>query len=261
MTGLIAAEWLKLHSTRAARITAAVLVTAIAGCAALAWYVASMYDRLSPADKPHLSVSPLEELTLSVSQIGFAVLGVLAITSEYRTGLVRTTFTVAPARRRVLAAKALVLAAAGLATGIAVSLATHGICAAIIGDRPIRFYDTPADVPLLLAAGPSVLVFALLGLGLGVVLRSSAGAIATMVLLWYALPIVALNLPAPWSSRIGALALTRLDSQLAGVDLAAKYGGTMPEALLSPWGAAAVLAAYAAAGLAPAFLRIRRDTG
>ena len=261
MTGLLSAEWLKLHSTRATRIAAAVIATAIAGCAALAWYVAAMYDRLSPEDKTHLSVSPLEELTLSVNQICFAVLGVLAVTAEYRTGLVRTTFTVAPRRRAVLAAKAAVLGGAGMATGIAVSLATHGICAAIIGDRPIRFYDTPADIPLLLAAGPSVLVFALLGLGLGVALRSSAGAIATVVLLWYALPIVALNLPEPWNDRVGALALTRLDSQLAGVDLAAKYGGTMPEALLSPWGAAAVLAAYAALALAPAFRWIRRDTG
>ncbi|GIG71151.1 ABC transporter permease [Phytomonospora endophytica] len=261
MTGLISAEWLKLHSVRSTRIVAAVIAASIAGGAALTWYVASMWDKMSPADREHLSISSVEELTLSVNQLCFAVLGILAMTGEYRTGLIRSTFAATPARGKVLAAKAIVLGVCALVVGTATSLLTYAVCDAIIGERPIRFYDQPVDLTALLTAGPSTLMFALIGLGLGTALRSSAGAIAAVVALWYVLPIVAMNLPSPWDNRIGAVLLTRLDPQLAGVDLAAKYGADgMPGLLLSPAGAAAVMAAYTLAALIPATLSLRRDT-
>ncbi|MEV0644998.1 hypothetical protein AB0I28_07010 [Phytomonospora sp. NPDC050363] len=259
MTGLIAAEWLKFHSVRATRIVACVIPASIAGGAALTWYVADTWDKMAPADRDQVSIASVEEITLSVSQLCFAILGVLAMTAEYKTGLIRSTFTAVPSRRLVLAAKAIVLAATALVVGTATSVLTYLVCDAVIGERPIPYYDQPAEPAALLTAGPSTLVFAMIGLGLGTLMRSAAGAITAIVGLWYVLPIVALNLPVPWDSRVGSVLLTRLDAQLAGVDLVAKYGEGMPAALLSPLAAAIAMAAYIAAALIPATLTIRRD--
>lgn len=261
MRGLIAAEWLKLHSVRSTKIVGAVIAASLAVGAALTWYVASTWDKMPAPDRDRVSIASVEELTLSVNQLCFAILGILAMTTEYRTGLIRTTFTATPARTKVLAAKAVVLGATALVIGTVTSLVTYAVCDSIIGDRPIRFYDQPVDLAALLTAGPSTLMFALIGLGLGTALRSAAGSISAVVALWYVLPIVALNLPKPWDSRVGSVLLTRLDPQLAGVDLAAKYtNADMPALLLSPPAAAATMAAYIAAALIPAVLALRRDT-
>ncbi|HEY1178499.1 MAG TPA: hypothetical protein VGF17_20270 [Phytomonospora sp.] len=260
MTGLISAEWLKLHSVRSTRVIAAVMAASIAGAAALTWYVASVWDSMPEADRGRVAIASMEELTLSVDQLCFAILGILAMAGEYRTGLIRATFTAAPARGKVLAAKAIVLGTAALAVGTATSLLTYTVCDAIIGERAINVYDEPVALTALLTAGPSTLMFALIGLGLGTALRSAAGAITAVVALWYVLPMVALNLPSPWDGRVGAVLLTRLDAQLAGVDLAAKYDAPdMPAQLLSPLGAAAIMAAWALAALIPATLTLRRD--
>jgi ABC-type transport system involved in multi-copper enzyme maturation permease subunit len=259
MTGLISAEWLKFRTLRSSRIVAAVVAGSILFGAALTWYVASVWDKMPAADREHVAISSIEELTLSVNQLCFAVLGILAMTSEFKTGLIRSTIAATPARGKVLAAKAIVISVCALVVGTATSLVTYYVCDAVIGDRPIRFYDQPVDLAALLTAGPSTVMFALIGLGLGTALRSAAGSIAAVVAAWYVLPMVALNLPAPWNARVGAILLTRLDPQLAGVDLAAKYGSTdMPGQFLSPAGAAAVMAAYILAALLPALLTLRR---
>jgi len=260
MTGLISAEWLKLHSVRSSRIILAVIGASLAVGAALTWYVASVWESTPIPDRDRVSISSMEELTLSINQLCFAILGILAMTTEYRTGLIRTTFTATPARGKVLAAKAIVLGAAAVVVGTGTSVLTYAVCDGIIGDRPIRFYDQPVDLAALLTAGPSTLMFALIGLGVGTVLRSAAGSISAVVALWYVLPIVALNLPDPWNSRVGSILLTKLDPQLAGVNPADKYANAdMPDLLLSPLAAAAVMAAYLAAALVPAVVALRRD--
>jgi hypothetical protein len=104
-------------------------------------------------------------------------------------------------------------------------------------------------------AGLSVLVCALLGLGLGVLLRSAVGAIVIFCLLWYILPIVALNLPEPWHDRLGSLMLNGLPDQLAHTNLSRPSVGI--EYLLSPLGALVAMAAYALVPLGGAAVVIR----
>lgn len=253
------AEWIKFRTTRATWIGAAALAVVIAGTGALALYVASMYDGADATRRATMSVAPLEEMALFVAQLVFAVLGALSVTAEYRSGLVRTTFTAVPRRWRVLAAKAAVLAGTGLLTGVAAMTAARGLTGAIIGDRPIPEYDEPVRLADLLVGGPSVAMFALIGLGLGTLTRSAVATIGTVFALWYIVPIVAMNLPEPWDDRISSLLLTRLHTELAGVDLAAKYGDHMPAMLLSPWGAAAAMTGYALLANLTGYLRARRD--
>jgi ABC-2 type transport system permease protein len=181
---------------------------------------------------------------------------VLAITSEYATGMIRASLVAVPRRWPVLAAKASVLAALGLVVGPLVVFATYFVSRSMIGDRFNGAYLTPvADkLPLLIVSSLSVVVFALIGLGLGTTLRSTAGAIVGLVGLVYVIPVVVGNLPEPWSERIGSLMLGGLPRQIIGDSNAESVYGS----LLSPAGAVAVLVAYAALPLATGALLLRR---
>src|SRR5262249_21951971 len=73
---------------------------------------------------------------LHLSQVAIGLLGVLTITSEYGTGMIRATLAAVPQRRLMLAAKALVLAAATLTTGIAASFAAYAVFQALLPAPP-----------------------------------------------------------------------------------------------------------------------------
>jgi ABC-2 type transport system permease protein len=149
----------------------------------------------------------------------------------------------------LLAAKTLVVAAAAWVVGQAGVAAMFFLARLVVGDRTIPIY-APAvaeEVPRLLALGASVVVVACVGLGLGVLTRSTAGALTSVTALLFVLPPLGQLLPSPWGERYFALTLQQLPQQLAGA----------PDAYLSPLGAAAAMAAYLAAALAAAWLALR----
>jgi len=121
------------------------------------------------------------------------ILGAIAVTGEYGTGMIRSTLAADPVRGSVLAAKALVLAAFLFVASLLISFAAALAVTPIFESRGLSFsWDVPADsvVPIL-AAAVSMAVFAVIGVAFGFILRSGAGAIAATVGLLFVLPIVA----------------------------------------------------------------------
>ncbi|GAA4151134.1 ABC transporter permease subunit [Actinomadura keratinilytica] len=255
---VLAAEWLKLRTLRSTFWTLAAAVAFVGLAALLAWYSAHVWDGLPPQRRERFALSPLEDVTSWAVSLCMAVLGVLAATSEHRTGTIRATYIAVPRRGTVLAAKAAAVGAVALAAGQVTVFGSFLASAAIIGDRPItgQHLVLADQAAHLLAAGLSVAVFALLGLALGVLLRSTAGAIVVVVLLWHVVPLLVANLPAPWDRRIGSFMLAGLPGQVAeGAGAPSVYGD-----LLAPPAALAVLLAYAAVPLAAAAVAVgRRD--
>jgi hypothetical protein len=251
MTDVLAAEWLKLRSVASTRFTLLAVACGVVAGALLAWYVAGLWDGLPVERQARMQASPMELVAEMVAQMSMAVLGVLAVTSEYATGMIRTTLAAVPRRVPLLAAKAVVVGGIALAAGTAGVVLTFLADRAIIGDRPLgdRSATVAEAAGQLLASGLGVMVFALVGLGLGVVTRSTAGGITAMVALWYLLPIVALNLPEPWGARVGSVMLPNLARQL---------GGTDPDGLLAPPVALAAMAAWVVVALGTAALALRR---
>lgn len=256
MIDTMAAEWLKLRSVRSTYILIGVVAAGAGAGLLLDWYGVRVWDGMAPDQRAHFALSDVAEVVAWVAQLCLALLGVLAVSGEYSSGMIRTTLTVVPRRATVLAAKASVVAAVALATGLAIPFLTYLLGRGIIGGRPIRGSSTATsdEVRLLLASGLLIAVFALVGLALAVVLRSAAGAIVTVVGLWYLLPIVALNLPAPWADRLTSVMLINLARELAG----GKFEGATPLGLLSPAGAGITVLLYVALPLAAATYLIRR---
>lgn len=133
-------------------------------------------------------VSPVQFTTMLAG-----ILGVISVTGEYSTGMARSTFTANPSRGAVLAAKALVLAAFMFVVSMLIFLiAAAGITPlAAAKDMALDWADPARTLLPALAASAVMALFALLGVGLGFVLRSGAGAIAATVGILFVLPIVA----------------------------------------------------------------------
>ncbi|MGP4029120.1 ABC transporter permease [Actinomadura sp. 3N407] len=254
----LAAEWWKLRSVRSTYGVLAATALFLVFVLLLAFQMAHVWDGLSAERRAEFPLRPLQEIGGWVAGLCLAVLGVLSVTSEYRTGMIRTTFAVLPRRRTVLAAKAAVVGAVALIAGEAMTIGSFLGTRLIIGDRP--FPDQRAsighDLPGFVISGTSVAMFALLGLSLGVLLRSTAGALVPVVLLWYVVPMLVFHLPEPWNERIGSVMPGALPRQAAGLGADNSIYGD----LLSPGVAAAAMVAYALVPLGFAAIALtRRD--
>jgi ABC-type transport system involved in multi-copper enzyme maturation permease subunit/regulation of enolase protein 1 (concanavalin A-like superfamily) len=184
--------------------------------------------------------------------MAIVALGVLSITSEYKRGMIRSTFTAGPRRGRVLAAKAVVLGATTFVAGLVASFGAFLLANPILDSNG---FTTPSlsDGPVLRAiVGTAALmaVVAVLALGVGVILRHSAGAITAVVLLLFVPQILASGLPlsaALWLGRITPAAGFAIQQTVERYD-----------SPIDPWAGFGVLCAYTAAALAAAYWLLRR---
>ncbi len=250
---VVRAELVKLATVRSTYWALLVAFAANIGFAALA--AAVLAPRLKPGDLAHVDVVQLALAGLHLSQIAFGVLGALIITGEYGTGMIRTTFAAVPRRRTVLAAKALVFAVAVLVASTASTVVAYLV---FLGALPAHTlagtaFSDPGVTRAVLGGGLYLTVYGLLGFGLGVLLRSSAGAIATLLGVLFVPPLLLDLLPGSWKTTVGPYVPMQAGTQI--------FVAVRHEAAgLAPWTGFGVFCLYAAAALLAGFAVIdRRD--
>jgi len=245
---LLAAEWIKFRSVRSTYWSLLVAVVTPIGASALVAFAFVNTRTPGPPPDPLLpGVISLEYAVIAVS-----VMGVLAFSAEYSTGLIRITFTAAPRRRAVLAAKAAVLGAVTLAAGELVAFVSFfGVQAILSGHHQGVSLSRPGVPGAVLAAGLLLCVCALLGLALGAIVRHTAGGIAATVAV-IVVPSIAGLLPSPWNGRLGRFTLLEAARQVSALHPAS--------GLFSPGWSLLVLLVWPAVALAVAAVLItRRD--
>jgi ABC-2 type transport system permease protein len=212
MRGALLAEWTKLRTTPGA---AWLLLATIAGTVGLGAAVCVV--AAAPPDATRLALSGVY-----LGQAPVAVLGVLTVSGEYSTGLIRTTLAAVPGRPTVLAAKALVLA---VPVAVVASLA---LLASLLAAKRIGL--ALADAHVLRAAAGSLgylVLIAILSLGVAALVRDSGAAIGIVLGLLYLPPILTsmvtnphvhrlLDRVAPISGGLGVLAAWSGGALLAG---------------------------------------------
>jgi ABC-2 type transport system permease protein len=179
------------------------------------------------------------------------VLAVLAVSTEYSTGMIRTTLTAMPRRTTVLAAKATVLTAAvlvGAPLGVLGSVLAGRLILPGNGFTVAKGYQplSLTDGPTLRAAAGSVLylaLIALLSVGIAALVRDSAAAIGTVLGLLYLFPIVLQVVTDPTAKRH----LQQIAPSNAGLTIQATID--LHNLPISPWAGLGVLAAWAAGAL------------
>jgi hypothetical protein len=252
LRGILRSEARKLHTVRSTWwIQLAGLTFTVATAALLG---ALLPAHLSIQQKTTIDAVRVSLGGLHLSQITAGFLGVLAITSEYSTGMIRATLSAVPQRRLLLTAKAVILTAAVAATAIAGCLAAYLVFQAFLpAADPMRStLASPGVARAVTGAGLYLTVLALLGFGLGTALRSSAAAVAALFGLLFVPTLLTDLLPQAWQDHIaGYLPMNAGDAIYT----------TRPEAhMLAPWTGFAVFTAYAAVALTVGFTVIaRRD--
>jgi ABC-2 type transport system permease protein len=184
MLDAIRAEWIKFRTVRSSVVLAFVIVLLSVAPAIL---VASLSSARSAIDAPANRVETLL-VGVQLSNLLVGVLAVLVITQEYRFSTIRTTLAATPKRMRVLEAKAITLASICAVACMALLIVSVGVGALIFKLRDLPL--TLSDATTWRVIGGTLLhmiTFALACLGIGAIVRSSAGAIV-VALVW---PIIA----------------------------------------------------------------------
>ena len=237
---VLACEWTKLVSVRSTFWTMLIaVVTPVAISALVAATLGSAPQRGAPIDPLLPGLLSLEYAVLSV-----AVLGVLAFSTEYGTGLIRTTFAAMPRRRAVLAAKAGVLGLVTMAAGELVAFVSFFLVQAILSGHHLGVSLSAPGVPgAVLAEGLLLFVVAMLGLAVGAIVRHTAGGIAAVIGV-IILPGILAVLPAPWGGRIGRFTLVDAAHQVTALHPATNlFAPALSLVVLLAWPALALLAA------------------
>ncbi|MFK0042784.1 ABC transporter permease [Streptomyces sp. NPDC090741] len=245
----VASEWTKLISVRSTVWTLGSLVLLVVGIGLLA------VSETRSSDYQQVPLTAPALFGLLVGQIPVMVLGVLTITSEYGTGMIRTTLTAAPDRARVLTAKYLVFATVAFLT-IFGSVAVVGLASAILRGGSAAGPHGASEWAHALAGCLYVTLLGVLGLAVGAMLRHSAGAIAVMLGLVTLPPVIGAMLSmwetlAPIGSTVlrynAPVALMRLFG-LPNADTGNSPGSAAQVLLLVLVTGAAVAGSYAVVG-------------
>lgn len=253
---LARSEWTKLRTVRSTMWTLVIIVVLGLGISAIATAeTRANWSTMSPQSIATFDPVSLSLVGLFIAQFAMGVLGVLVITSEYSTGTVRAVFAAAPQRMRVLLAKILVFGALAIVVAEVVSFASFFLGQALLTSPAIHdTLSSPGALRAVAGCGLFIAALGLLALGLGTIIRHSAGAISCFVGILLILPLLIQALP----SSI-ALDVRRFLPDRIGVTMITTNGSSGAGAF-SPWVGLLVLVIYAVvANVVGAVLLSRRD--
>ena len=256
--GLAAAlrsEFTKLRSVRSTYWSLLLLVLAgvawsVANCAG----AAAHWAQTPPGQRAFFDATQDSVVGLALlGQLVVVVLGALAITSEYSTGMIRTSLTVLPRRGVVFAAKAIVLSAVTLVVALLTSFAAFFVGQYLLrGTHEAATLGQPDVLRAVLASALYVALSGLFSFGLGAVLRSTAGALTAAYGLLFLLPQLAKALPSQWYAD-----LVRWLPGGEVTNAITNTGRQLPQHLFTAWVEFAVFAGYTAVVLVAGALLLR----
>jgi hypothetical protein len=247
-------EWTKLRSLRSTvyGLMAGAVLTIGLGLVG-AGVTTSRWSSMSAADKASFNPLNTSLLGVSLGALAIGVLGVLIVTGEYSTGMVRSTFAAVPTRLPVLLAKAGVYLVVALAVAVPATLIAFFGGQALLSSEHLQVSFAHAGVArAVLGAAGYVALAGMIGLGLGSILRNTAAGIASLTALIFVIPPLVDVLPSSLSDSIGPYLPSNAGQAMMRVGHQAH--------LLSPAAGLAVLTAYGLATLTlGAILLLRRD--
>jgi ABC-2 type transport system permease protein len=238
----VRSEFTKIRSTRSTYWTLLALVVVCVGIGALASAGAASHAR--EISRATFDATQQSLAGLYVGQLVMAVLGALTITSEYSTGMIRTSLAVQPRRGVVFAAKALVFAAVSLIVGLVTSFGSFFLGQALMSGHHLSVTLGQPNVLRAVIGGALFLAACgMLAYGLGAILRHTAGAITAAIGLLFVVTVLVNFLPQSWQDNVD-----KWVPALAGAQVWATKA--TPGAHQFPaWGGFAVLAGYAVAAI------------
>ncbi|MGI4895854.1 MAG: hypothetical protein ACRYF3_12150 [Janthinobacterium lividum] len=249
---VLAAEWVKFRTLRSSWIVLLAAFVAMIAFGALIGYNTAAHWGGDLDQEDRVASASLQGLYLAQLLIG--VLGVLFVSGEYTTGMIRSTLAAVPTRVPVVAAKAVVFAVVTL-----VALVPASFAAFFAAQGFLRHYGhgtaltAPTALRVIFATAIYLALIGLLGGALGWIVRSTPGGISALVALLLVVPVILQVLPGAWVKDVAKF----LPSQ-AGESFYATLRG---ENALNPGIGLLVLVLWVLAGLAVAGVLLKRRDG
>jgi ABC-2 type transport system permease protein len=252
LPGTLRSELTKMLSVRSTYWT--LLAQAVAS---IGWAVLNCAGTVAHGVGPGFNATQASLMgQVALGELIIVVLGALVITSEYSTGMIRTSLSTMPRRGVLYAAKAIVFAAVTLTISLVTSFLDFFVGQAILASKHYNAtLAQPGVLRAVLLSAAIVTVFGLLAYGAGAIIRHSAGAITSILGVIFLIPLLAQALPSSWFDTLvrwlpGGDALTPI----------ARSAPPLSHYLFSAWGEFGVFCGYAAVLLAlGAWLFTRRD--
>ena len=245
---VLLSEWTKFRSLRS---TVATLLIAIVVMIGLGAMFAAITANQSAGFGPGATAISTSLTGTFFAQLAVGVLGVLLITGEYSTGMIRSSLTVVPSRLPMLWGKLAVFAVTVFLTMLAASFASFLVGQALLGDQLNASLSDPGALRSVLGAALYLTVAGLTAIALGALLRNTAAAITTFVAVFFLIAPLTQLLPTSLTDHF----VQYLPSNAGAVMLDGSFGVAHP---LTPWTGFAVMCGYAVVLIGFAAWRLRR---
>ena len=250
-------EWTKLRTVRSTRYSLLAAVAMTIGFAVIPALVnANRWNTMSTIDKAGFNPLETSLIGVTIAQLAIGVLGVLVISGEYSTGMIRSTFAAVPKRLPVLWGKAGVFGLVTFVLTLPSTVIAFFAAQAILKGHSFNGHDIalsfsdPGVARAVIGGALYLTVAGLFGLGLGAILRSTAGGISAFAATLFVLPPLMNVLPASWNDAISPYLPSNAGTAIM------QTGN--PAHTLGPWTGLGVFAAYTAIVMAIAAIQLRR---
>ena len=254
---VVLSEWTKLRSVRSTRYALLAGVVMTIGFAIIPAIVrASRWHAMSAADRAGFRPLETSLIGVTVAQLAIGVLGVLVISGEYSTGMVRSTFAAVPKRLPVLWGKAAVFGLVAFALSAPATLIAFFSAQAILHGHSLNGHDIalsftdPGVARAVIGGALYLTLVGLFGLGFGAIIRNTAGGISAFAGVFFVLPPLLNVLPASWNDAISPYLPSTAGQAIMQIN--------HPAHTLAPWTGLGLFAGYTALAIAVAAVLLRR---
>jgi hypothetical protein len=250
---VLQSEWTKFRSLRSTIYTLLTAVVLMIGIGALFSAVnANQYHTMSAADKAAFNPISTSLTGIAFAVVAFGVLGVLMMSGEYSTGMIRASLTVVPRRLPVLWAKLAVFAGAIFSISLVASFISFFLGQALLSSHHLNVAITaPGALRSVIGAALYVTVAGMIGVALGTLFRNTAAGIATFAAVFFVIPPLTGLLPASVSNHLAPYLPSNAGEAIWG-------GAVNVHNALSPWTGFALLCGYAVVLMGAGAWRLRR---
>jgi ABC-2 type transport system permease protein len=252
----LAAEWIKLRTVRSTFFTLLLSAVCAVGFGALACQrLAAQVSGMSPAQQADymrgIDATSQSLIGNALAQLAIGTLGVLIVTSEFGTGMIRASLAAMPQRSGWMAAKLAVFGAVAIVVGQALTFTSFGIGQAVLSTQHVGVsLGDPGVLRAVVATGLYLALVGLLGAALGLIIKHTAGAITTLLGIIFVLPALLGVLPEPLQGQVARFLPENIAEQAA---TASQLSDRFP-----PWGGIALMIGYAAVLVALGLLLLQR---
>ena len=249
-------EMTKLHSLRSTRWSLLIATVLAIGLPALfAGVTSSHWGSMSPHERADRHPLDIALAGVNVAQLAIAVLGVLVITGEYSTGMIRASFTAVPKRLPVLWAKIGVFALATFVLMLPTVVIAFFVSQSILSKHHILqiSFSHPGVARSIVGGAGYLVLIGVFALATGAIVRNTAGGIAAFAALFFVIPPLMNILPARWNNAISPFLPDAAGRRMFSLQTGAHD--------LHPWPGFLLFLGYTALAVAiAAVLLVRRDT-